>query len=176
MRACLCVRLYVHVCGCMHVCVRVCSCMFAWVCVCVCSCVCLFMRECVCSCVCLRAFVHACLCVYACVRRLFHVCLRVRCGEILQPVQNSFNKMTIIDIGKADLKAALVHLDYLESSWCFGEGYRAAGDRRCVFFLQAVSPDGEAIVTGAGDETLRFWNVFSKTRCTKVQHPHSHAP
>lgn len=31
-----------------------------------------------------------------------------------------------------------------------------------------MSPDGEAIVTGAGDETLRFWNVFSKTRCTKV--------
>lgn len=40
---------------------------------------------------------------------------------------------------------------------------------------QAMSPDGEAIVTGAGDETLRFWNVFSKTRSTKVsgrcQHP-----
>uniref|UniRef100_A0A8C2CZG8 Fizzy/cell division cycle 20 related 1b n=1 Tax=Cyprinus carpio TaxID=7962 RepID=A0A8C2CZG8_CYPCA len=35
-----------------------------------------------------------------------------------------------------------------------------------VLYL-AVSPDGEAIVTGAGDETLRFWNVFSKTRCTK---------
>lgn len=34
--------------------------------------------------------------------------------------------------------------------------------------LQAVSPDGEAIVTGAGDETLRFWSIFSKTRCTKV--------
>jgi len=33
-----------------------------------------------------------------------------------------------------------------------------------------VSPDGEAIVTGAGDETLRFWNVFSKTRCTKVKY------
>ncbi|KAF3858667.1 hypothetical protein F7725_011868 [Dissostichus mawsoni] len=28
-----------------------------------------------------------------------------------------------------------------------------------VLYL-AVSPDGEAIVTGAGDETLRFWNVF----------------
>lgn len=40
----------------------------------------------------------------------------------------------------------------------------------CVFVYQAVSPDGEAIVTGAGDETLRFWNVFSKTRCTKVRH------
>ncbi|KAK7944787.1 hypothetical protein WMY93_000515 [Mugilogobius chulae] len=35
-----------------------------------------------------------------------------------------------------------------------------------VLYL-AVSPDGEAIVTGAGDETLRFWNVFNKTRCTK---------
>uniref|UniRef100_M4AXL3 Fizzy-related protein homolog n=1 Tax=Xiphophorus maculatus TaxID=8083 RepID=M4AXL3_XIPMA len=35
-----------------------------------------------------------------------------------------------------------------------------------VLYL-AVSPDGEAIVTGAGDETLRFWNLFSKTRCTK---------
>ncbi|KAK1790814.1 hypothetical protein P4O66_014668 [Electrophorus voltai] len=36
-----------------------------------------------------------------------------------------------------------------------------------VLYL-AMSPDGEAIVTGAGDETLRFWNVFSKTRSTKV--------
>ncbi|XP_054266543.1 fizzy-related protein homolog [Macrosteles quadrilineatus] len=35
-----------------------------------------------------------------------------------------------------------------------------------VLYL-AVSPDGEAIVTGAGDETLRFWNVFSKVRSQK---------
>uniref|UniRef100_A0A8C4QBL4 Fizzy-related protein homolog n=1 Tax=Eptatretus burgeri TaxID=7764 RepID=A0A8C4QBL4_EPTBU len=35
-----------------------------------------------------------------------------------------------------------------------------------VLYL-AVSPDGEAIVTGAGDETLRFWNVFSKARSPK---------
>ena len=28
---------------------------------------------------------------------------------------------------------------------------------------------GEAIVTGAGDETLRFWNVFSKARSQKVE-------
>jgi cell division cycle 20-like protein 1 (cofactor of APC complex) len=28
-----------------------------------------------------------------------------------------------------------------------------------VLFL-AMNPSGEAIVTGAGDETLRFWNVF----------------
>ena len=32
-----------------------------------------------------------------------------------------------------------------------------------------MSPDGEAIVTGAGDETLRFWNVFSKARSQKVK-------
>jgi cell division cycle 20-like protein 1 (cofactor of APC complex) len=34
-----------------------------------------------------------------------------------------------------------------------------------VLFL-AGSPDGASIVTGAGDETLRFWNVFPslKTR------------
>lgn len=35
-----------------------------------------------------------------------------------------------------------------------------------VLYL-AMSPDGEAIVTGAGDETLRFWNVFNKSTCNK---------
>merc|ERR1712107_529594 len=28
-----------------------------------------------------------------------------------------------------------------------------------VLYL-ALSPDGQTVVTGAGDETLRFWNVF----------------
>lgn len=28
-----------------------------------------------------------------------------------------------------------------------------------VLFL-AASPDGETLVTGAGDETLRFWRIF----------------
>ena len=32
-----------------------------------------------------------------------------------------------------------------------------------VLYL-AMSPDGTNIVTGAGDETLRFWNVFSRNR------------
>jgi cell division cycle 20-like protein 1 (cofactor of APC complex) len=32
-----------------------------------------------------------------------------------------------------------------------------------VLYL-AMSPDGSSIVTGAGDETLRFWNVFPKSR------------
>ncbi|XP_043830550.1 fizzy-related protein homolog [Dromiciops gliroides] len=35
-----------------------------------------------------------------------------------------------------------------------------------VLYL-AVSPDGESIVTGAGDKTLRFWNVFPKSRSKK---------
>jgi len=30
-----------------------------------------------------------------------------------------------------------------------------------VLYL-AMSPDGETIVTGAGDETLRFWNAFPR--------------
>ncbi|KAA8910992.1 hypothetical protein TRICI_004003 [Trichomonascus ciferrii] len=34
-----------------------------------------------------------------------------------------------------------------------------------VLYL-AVSPDGKTVVTGAGDETLRFWNVFSDTKQT----------
>lgn len=32
-----------------------------------------------------------------------------------------------------------------------------------VLYLSA-SPDGQTLVTGAGDETLRFWNVFPKQR------------
>jgi cell division cycle 20-like protein 1 (cofactor of APC complex) len=35
-----------------------------------------------------------------------------------------------------------------------------------VLYL-AMSPEGENIVTGAGDETLRFWKVFPPTQGTK---------
>ena len=35
-----------------------------------------------------------------------------------------------------------------------------------VLYL-AMSPDGETIVTGAGDETLRFWNPFPKREDTE---------
>jgi len=35
-----------------------------------------------------------------------------------------------------------------------------------VLYL-AISPDGQTIVTGAGDETLRFWNVFPGTKSRK---------
>jgi len=32
-----------------------------------------------------------------------------------------------------------------------------------VLYL-AMSPDGQSIVTGAGDETLRFWNIFPQAK------------
>ncbi|PIO69563.1 WD domain, G-beta repeat protein [Teladorsagia circumcincta] len=39
---------------------------------------------------------------------------------------------------------------------------KLSGHQFRVLYL-AMSPDGESIVTGAGDETLRFWHVFSKS-------------
>lgn len=36
-----------------------------------------------------------------------------------------------------------------------------SGHTHRVLYL-AMSPEGETIVTGAGDETLRFWNAFPK--------------
>uniref|UniRef100_A0A1I7UFJ9 Fizzy-related protein homolog n=1 Tax=Caenorhabditis tropicalis TaxID=1561998 RepID=A0A1I7UFJ9_9PELO len=38
---------------------------------------------------------------------------------------------------------------------------KLVGHQYRVLYL-AMSPDGESIVTGAGDETLRFWHVFTK--------------
>lgn len=45
-----------------------------------------------------------------------------------------------------------------------------AGHSYRVLYL-AMSPDGESIVTGAGDETLRFWEVFPPGKA--VQAPRS---
>ncbi|ORZ28753.1 WD40-repeat-containing domain protein [Lobosporangium transversale] len=38
-----------------------------------------------------------------------------------------------------------------------------SGHSMRVLYL-ALSPDGQTVVTGAGDETLRFWNVFQKSK------------
>lgn len=43
---------------------------------------------------------------------------------------------------------------------------KLTGHANRVLYL-SLSPDGQTIVTGAGDETLRFWNVFSKTNTPK---------
>lgn len=37
----------------------------------------------------------------------------------------------------------------------------------CRVLYLAMSPDGETIVTGAGDETLRFWHAFPKAKSTE---------
>lgn len=41
-----------------------------------------------------------------------------------------------------------------------------------VLYL-AQSPDGQTIVTGAGDETLRFWNVFPSKNENKFKNKNS---
>ncbi|KAK8589153.1 hypothetical protein V6N12_023557 [Hibiscus sabdariffa] len=38
----------------------------------------------------------------------------------------------------------------------------------CRVLHLAISPDGQKIVTGAGDETLRFWNVFPSSKSKKT--------
>ena len=38
-----------------------------------------------------------------------------------------------------------------------------SGHTHRVLYL-AMSPDGQTIVTGAGDETLRFWNAFPRAQ------------
>ncbi|KAI6654936.1 hypothetical protein LOD99_2815 [Oopsacas minuta] len=45
---------------------------------------------------------------------------------------------------------------------------KLTGHANRVLYL-SLSPDGQTIVTGAGDETLRFWNVFSKACTPKDQ-------
>ncbi|CAB3405278.1 unnamed protein product [Caenorhabditis bovis] len=44
---------------------------------------------------------------------------------------------------------------------------KLVGHQYRVLYL-AMSPDGESIVTGAGDETLRFWHVFSKSNAPRI--------
>jgi len=39
-----------------------------------------------------------------------------------------------------------------------------------VLYL-SMSPDGQTIVTGAGDETLRFWSVFPKAKVSEESTP-----
>lgn len=45
---------------------------------------------------------------------------------------------------------------------------KLTGHASRVLYL-SMSPDGESIVTGAGDESLRFWNVFNKSKSVKVK-------
>ena len=42
------------------------------------------------------------------------------------------------------------------------------GHTNRVLYL-AMSPSGETIVTGAGDETLRFWNAFPRKEQSELK-------
>ena len=48
----------------------------------------------------------------------------------------------------------------------------AHGHTLRVLYL-AISPDGQTVVTGAGDETLRFWNVFPGPKSQGSAHENS---
>ena len=41
-----------------------------------------------------------------------------------------------------------------------------SGHTKRVLYLE-ISPNGENVVTGAGDETLRFWNLFPSVKDTE---------
>lgn len=54
------------------------------------------------------------------------------------------------------------------SLWSYPSGRcmgRLEGHSQRVLF-QATGPDGSTVVTGSGDQTLRFWNVFRATSRT----------
>lgn len=44
------------------------------------------------------------------------------------------------------------------------------GHRLRVLYI-ALSPDGRTIVTGGGDETLRFWKVFPENNSSGLNSP-----
>jgi len=53
--------------------------------------------------------------------------------------------------------------------WSYPSLYQVAtltGHSMRVLYL-ATSPDGQTIVTGAGDETLRFWSIFPKAKVSR---------
>lgn len=62
-------------------------------------------------------------------------------NEIVSTHGYSFNEINIWRYPKMDKVSTLL------------------GHTMRVLYL-TMSPDGSTIVTGAGDETLRFWNVF----------------
>jgi cell division cycle 20-like protein 1 (cofactor of APC complex) len=50
--------------------------------------------------------------------------------------------------------------------------YQSLAFSLCSVLYLSMSPDGQSIVTGAGDETLRFWNIFpSAAKGDKVGSP-----
>ena len=71
----------------------------------------------------------------------------------------SKNTQEIVSTHGYSMNQIIIWKEYKKMATLVGHTYR-------VLYL-AISPDGQNIVTGAGDETLRFWEVFpnSGTSC-----------
>lgn len=100
-------------------------------------------------------------------------CIRFWNTLTSQPLQSVFTKSQVCNLAWAKNSNELVSTHgYSQNQivlWRYPSMTQIAtltGHTFRVLYL-AMSPDGQTIVTGAGDETLRFWNVFSKSRSPK---------
>jgi cell division cycle 20-like protein 1 (cofactor of APC complex) len=100
-------------------------------------------------------------------------CIRFWNTLTSQPLQSVFTKSQVCNLAWAKNSNELVSTHgYSQNQivlWRYPSMTQIAtltGHTYRVLYL-AMSPDGQTIVTGAGDETLRFWNVFSKSRSPK---------
>eukprot|EP00038_Savillea_parva_P008879 m.179774 g.179774 ORF g.179774 m.179774 type:complete len:511 (-) comp14852_c0_seq1:127-1659(-) len=100
-------------------------------------------------------------------------CIRFWNTLTAQPLQTVFTKSQVCNLAWAKNSNELVSTHgYSQNQivlWRYPSMTQIAtltGHTFRVLYL-AMSPDGQTIVTGAGDETLRFWNVFSKSRSPK---------
>ena len=74
---------------------------------------------------------------------------------LLPSPQHAWSDLSRVRLSSADANEYPIRLD------CTGmtKVQTLTGHTYRVLYL-AMSPDGQTVVTGAGDETLRFWNVF----------------
>jgi len=100
-------------------------------------------------------------------------CIRFWNTLTSQPLQSVFTKSQVCNLAWAKNSNELVSTHgYSQNQivlWRYPSMTQITtltGHTFRVLYL-AMSPDGQTIVTGAGDETLRFWNVFSKSRSPK---------
>lgn len=90
----------------------------------------------------------------------------INCFDALKPIQASSQVCTLTWSPLAPDEILSTHgfSEHNLALWSYPSG-RCLGtldghSQRVLF--QAIGPDGSTVVTGSGDETLRFWKVFRK--------------
>ncbi|CAF1385229.1 unnamed protein product [Rotaria sordida] len=80
-----------------------------------------------------------------------------------------WNTLTAQNLQSIDAGSQMCNLAWLKHSNELVSTINKAGltGHTCRLLYLAVSSAGEFIVTGAGDETFLFWNVFTKCRANK---------